>query len=167
MHNRRLFCALWPSEAERAALAAATQRLFPLSGRPVAPADLHITLAFIGAVAEPRVDRFLELRRSVSPVRISLDTLEHWPKSRVLVATASDVPDALRATVDALWQRLDRLGVQRETRAFRPHVTLARDVPRWRAGTAWPSVSWTAREIVVVESRPGEIPRYQPLDRRP
>ena len=167
MHTRRLFCALWPNDTERAALAAAAHRLFPLSGRPVATADLHVTLAFIGSVAEARVGSFLELRRSVSPVAMSLDALEHWPKSRVLVATARNVPDALRATVDTLWRRLDRLGVPREPRPFRPHVTLARDVQRWRASGPWQPVTWMAREIVVVESRPGATPRYQPVDRWP
>ncbi len=163
MNAHRLFYALWPDEAERAALAAAAQQLFPLSGRPVPAADLHVTLAFIGAVDAARLDRFLELAQPLPAAALSFDAVEHWPKSRVLVATMRMVPQELQRSVDGLWQRLDRLGVAREPRPFKPHVTLARDVRHWRGVKAWLPVTWTARQIRLVESHPDASPRYQLL----
>jgi RNA 2',3'-cyclic 3'-phosphodiesterase len=165
MQTDRLFYSLWPDEAERAALAAAAHRLFPLAGLAVPAADLHVTLAFVGAVDAARTARFLELNRALPTVALRFDAVEHWPKSRVLVATARVVPEGLLRGVDELWQRLDRLGVARDSRPFRPHVTLARDVRRWRGATNWLPVTWTAREIRLVRSDPDASPRYEPLPR--
>ncbi len=162
MQKHRLFFALWPDDPEREAMAAAARRLFPLSGRPVAAADLHVTLAFIGGVDAARVARFLELERTLPAIPLSFDALEHWGKPRVLVAAASTVPAALQRAVDELWQRLDRLGIARETRRFHPHVTLARDVRQPRSA-AWPAVCWHARSVRLIESRPDADPRYAPV----
>ena len=162
MHKHRLFFALWPEAAERDAMAAAARRLFPLSGRPVAAPDLHVTLAFVGGIDAERVGRFLELERALPAIPLSFDVLEHWGKPRVLVAAARQTPAALQRAVDDLWQRLDRLGVARETRPLRPHVTLARDVGQFR-GAPWPPVCWHARSIRLIESRPDADPRYAPV----
>lgn len=162
MARRRLFFALWPDSAQRAALAAAAQRLFPLSGRPVDAADYHVTLAFVGSVEESRLDAFRELAVPLAPVELTLDLVEHWPKPRVLVAAASRTPPALLAAVDALWHRLDRLGIAREARPFRAHATLARDVRQWRTGRPFPPVAWIASRISLVESRADAVPRYAP-----
>lgn len=163
MNTRRLFFALWPDEVERAALAAAAHRLFPLSGRPVAATDLHVTLAFIGAVPAARAERFIALTGRLAPVAVTFDAVECWTRSRVLVATARSIPPGLQTIVDELWQRLDRLGVAREPRPFRPHVTLARDVRHWRGASNWLPVTWTTREIQLLESCPEANPRYRPV----
>jgi 2'-5' RNA ligase len=162
MLNRRLFFALWPDDAERDAIVAAARRLFPLSGRPVSAADLHVTLAFVGSVDDARTDRLLELERPLPGIPLCFDHLEHWPKPRVLVAAARQTPAALQHVVDELWRRLDRFGFARETRPFRPHVTLARDVRPQRAG-AWSTACWHARAIRLIESRPETEPRYGPV----
>jgi 2'-5' RNA ligase len=164
MARRRLFYAIWPEPAERAALAAAAQSLFPLSGRPVAAADFHITLAFVGAVDDARLAAFQALAQPLTPFDVTLDALEHWPKPRVLVAAARHASSQLAATVAALWRQLDRLGVAREPRPFQAHATLARDVRQWRSGRSFPAVTWTATRIRLVESRSDASPRYAPLD---
>jgi 2'-5' RNA ligase len=163
MQTRRLFFALWPDETERAALAAAAHRLFPLSGRPVAAADLHVTLAFIGPVDVARAERFAALAGPLPPVTVTFDVIECWTRSRVLVTAARTVPPGLQRSVDDLWRRLDRLGVARDPRPFQPHISLARDVRHWRGAHDWQPVSWTARQIRLVESHPDATPRYQLL----
>lgn len=160
----RIFYALWPERAETLALASSCRNLFPLSGRPVDPRDLHVTLAFVGRVQTDRLAAFLELAGPIDPVVLELDRLEYWPKSRALVATTREVPEGLRACVDELWRRLDKLGVARDSRPFRPHVTLARDLPQWRADRRWTPVTWRAQRIRLLESRPDRVPRYEPLD---
>lgn len=152
--TRRLFFAFWPDERLRLALETARNRLFPLSGRPVAVAGLHVTAAFLGAVNEARLAALMTLCGPVPPLAITLDRLEHWQRPRVLVAATTHVPEDLRLIVDGLWQRLDRLGFARETRPFRPHVTLVRDVRTVRSGLPWTPLRWPVERVVLVESLP-------------
>jgi 2'-5' RNA ligase len=162
--SRRLFFAFWPDERLREALEAARNRLFPLSGRPVAVSGLHVTAAFLGAVSEARLPALLALRGTVPPLTVTFDRLEHWPKPRVLVAATTHLPDDLRDLVDGLWQRLDRLGFARETRPFRPHVTLARDVRSVRENLRWDPLPWPVDRLALVESvsTPGGV-IYRPV----
>ncbi|MEO7387115.1 MAG: RNA 2',3'-cyclic phosphodiesterase [Gammaproteobacteria bacterium] len=152
MATRRLFFAFWPDEHLRQAVENARNRLFPLSGRPVATAGLHVTAAFLGRVSETRLEALKALCGPVSPLTITLDRLEHWPKPRALVAATTRVPDDLRRVVDGLWQRLDRLGFAREARPFKPHVTLARDIRSVRAGLPWKPLPWPIDRLYLVES---------------
>jgi 2'-5' RNA ligase len=164
MAHARIFYALWPEAAETQALAASCRTLFPLAGRPVDARDYHVTLAFVGQVEVTRVSTFLELAGPIEPITLEFDLLEHWVKPRVLAAVSREVPEALRAIVDRLWHRLDRLGIARDPRPLRPHVTLARDVRQWHAERTWRPVTWHARRVRLVESRPQQLPRYWPLD---
>lgn len=152
MNQRRLFFAFWPDEPLRDALELARNRLFPLSGRPVAATGLHVTAAFLGAVSEARLEALEALRGPVPPLTITLDRVEHWPKPRVLVAATTHLSDDLRRFVDGLWQRLDRLGFAREPRPYRPHVTLARDVRSVRANLRWEPFDWPVDRLELVES---------------
>lgn len=165
LSQHRLFFAFWPDEALRGTLEAARARLFPLAGRPVDPGNLHVTLAFLGPVDGSKLMRLRELGGPMAPLPIVFDRLEHWTRPRVLAAVASQPPPRLRAIVDGLWQRLDRLGFAREPRPYVPHLTLVRDVKTLRAGLAWPPLEWTAYRIQLIESAstPGGV-RYAPLD---
>ena len=157
----RVFLAFWPDAAARSALEAARHRLFPLSGRAVDAVDLHLTAAFLGSVEPERLDALRGLCGPVAAGVLKLDRAEHWPKSAVLVAGASQTPPALSRCIDDLWRRLDRLGFARETRAFRPHVTLARDVPSVRPSLRWTPVDWPLGRIGLFRSMPaGQAPRY-------
>lgn len=150
--TRRLFFAFWPDDETRSALEAGRARLFPLAGRPVPAAGLHVTTAFVGSVKEERVAALLALAGSVPPLTVTFDRLEHWAKPRVLVAATTYLPGDMKKVVDGLWQRLDRLGFARETRPFRPHVTLVRDIRSVRAGLPWPPFAWRIDRLALVES---------------
>ena len=164
MNERRLFFAFWPDEATRAALERSRASLFPLSGRPVEPSNLHVTAAFLGGVAAERVPRLEALAGPVAPFTLAFDRLELWRKPKVLTATASEPGTRAGAIVDALWQRLDRQGFARDPRPFVPHVTLARDVRSVRPGLRWTTVHWTVDRVQLVEStRTATGVRYQPI----
>jgi RNA 2',3'-cyclic 3'-phosphodiesterase len=68
--TRRLFFALWPDQAMREALAAATddalRAVRAVHGLPVPIANLHVTLAFLGSVPEASLARVVDLAQKLS-----------------------------------------------------------------------------------------------------
>src|SRR5579883_616458 len=65
--TRRLFFALWPDEAMREAMVQAIREPVRASGgRPVHAGNLHVTLAFLGAVPERRLTELAEAARAAA-----------------------------------------------------------------------------------------------------
>lgn len=129
----RLFFALWPSPARRQALAAAIARaVSQVDGRPVPPANLHVTLAFLGTAPADRLPELVLAggQCGYRAFELDFDRLEYWPKPKVFVGMASTPPAAGVALVDRLWRRLEPLGFPREQRPWRPHITLVRKIRR-------------------------------------
>jgi len=132
-HPLRLFFALWPGPAHRQALAAATARAVSrVDGQVVPPGNFHITLAFLGAVPGRTFVHLVEIggQGGYRSFELDFDRLEYWPKPRVYVAMPARVPPEGTALVEQLWQRIEPLGFARETRPWRPHLTLARKLRR-------------------------------------
>jgi 2'-5' RNA ligase len=93
--------------------------------RWIPPEKLHITAKFIGEWPE---DRLGELQRALASIRarpfeVHIRGLDWLPTALCAGVEASPPLLALAAATDAA---LDPLGIVRETRAYRPHVTLAR-----------------------------------------
>src|SRR5882757_5148831 len=85
--TRRLFFALWPSDDLRAALVAHTsEAVQAFRCRPTFANNLHVTLAFLGAVPTARVNELMEIGRSlsVSGCELNFDRLVVWKQARVL-----------------------------------------------------------------------------------
>jgi len=130
-HTPRLFFALWPSDRERQALAIATgAAVAQVDGQAVAVGNLHVTLAFLGAVPGETVARLIEIggQADGSAMALEFERLEFWPKSKVLVAIPTVTPVEGVELVDRLWQRIEPLGIEREKRPWHPHLTLVRRV---------------------------------------
>jgi RNA 2',3'-cyclic 3'-phosphodiesterase len=169
--NRRLFFALWPTDAVRAQLAAAAQS-YAEFGRAIAARNLHVTVAFLGAVAEERLDHVVEIARSTQKLTLDgkfmlhLDRLEFWRRSSLIALTATQVPPELLKIVDGLRAGLRERGFElQEHDAFRPHVTLVRDVARGPAAAAVTPVQWPVESFALVESQVGQRgSQYSVLD---
>jgi 2'-5' RNA ligase len=168
----RLFFALWPGEAHRAALArASAAAVAQVMGRPVTPGHLHVTLAFLGSVPAPRFAPVVAIGGQVRWPIVQLDfgRIEFWARPKVLVAIAEPVPAAGQAIVDRLWQDLEPLGFAREPRPWRPHLTLVRRVSRpppenLEMEPAVPDPGAPAWRLALVDSRAGpDGPHYEPL----
>lgn len=155
--TRRLFVALWPSVELRNAIVQDSQEIVGgAGGRPIPAENVHITLAFLGAVPESRLkDILVGLRETKSPtVDLTLDRLAWWRRQRLLCLEPTVLPEALSQSVDGLHAVLRERGFALERRSFRPHVTLARDVPREPTIKPIRQLRWPVDKFVLVESRP-------------
>jgi RNA 2',3'-cyclic 3'-phosphodiesterase len=162
--GRRVFFALWPTRRVRERLVAATRdAVASAGGRAVHPENYHITIAFLGEVDEPALDRLLAVPPvRTGPVDLALDRLGGFGRARVAWLAPTRMPSALTALEQVLWRRLENAGFKRETRPFRPHLTLARKA-RPVQGMLEP-VRWRATRLALVESVAGvDGARYRPL----
>lgn len=152
----RLFFALWPDSPVREALERAAAALQPVcGGRPVAPRNLHATLAFLGQVDSGRVPQLDRLAGSLphSAFDLRLDHIATFPRAGVVYAGARCVPTALRVLARELADALRAGGFRSEARVYVPHVTLLRDATT-AVGPPLPplEVLWQVRHIVLAES---------------
>jgi len=172
-HTLRLFFALWPSLAERNALAIATgAAVAQVDGQVVPAGNLHVTLAFLGSVPGETFAQLVEIGGQVDGPRVDLDfeRLEYWPKPKVLVAIPSRTPVQGVELVERLWEGIEALGIEREMRPWHPHLTLVRRLRRpppegLRISAGPPASAGTARwGLALVESTThASGPRYKAL----
>ncbi len=165
--GRRLFLALWPGEAERQALVAAYRSAIPgAAGRAVPAGNLHMTLEFLGPVAEEALPALVALgtQAALPDARLTLDRLDWWRGAATLVAAPSAAPAGLLTAQAQLRESLAAQGFRVDTRPFRPHVTLARKVAAAPSAAVLTGVEWSLGELALVESVPTpEGSRYTPL----
>ena len=130
--SRRLFVACdLPPEAQKAVAAWQDRELAPRDELRV-NRSLHVTLCFLGAVAERRVDDVcaalaaLQLPALPSGLGAALFLPERGAR-RVVALVLDDPEGALTATQRSVSQALYRLGVYTpEKRPYLPHLTVAR-----------------------------------------
>ena len=164
--RHRVFFALWPDDATRAAISRATRDVVRVSrGRPIAKERLHVTIAFLGELTAAG----LEVARGVPPIpvgpfELTFDAVGVWPESKILWLAPSTTPDALTQLEERLWTELVERGFRAEERVYRPHVTLARRARSVEA--AVDPVSFPVRDLALVESFPdGRNVHYEVLER--
>ena len=159
----RMFFALWPDADTRACIAGAAAAL-RLSGgaRPVPRENYHVTLAFVGDVAESRLAVLQQVgfaQRAIA-CRIEFDACQYWPDPRVVVAAARQTPAALLELWAGLHAELARHGPALNSRCpqsappppLRAHVTLARKVAQIPVLQAMSPFRWSARTFSLVRS---------------
>jgi len=166
--RHRVFFALWPDDATRAAMSRATRDAVRLSGgRPIAKERLHVTIAFLGELTAAGLD----VARGVPPIpvgpfELTFDAVGVWPESKILWLAPSTMPDALTQLEERLWTELVERGFRAEERVYRPHVTLARRARP--VESAVEPVSFPVRDLALVESFPdGRNVHYEVLERWP
>lgn len=180
----RLFFALLPPPQVRAALAGAQKELVPLctSGGFSRPENLHITVVFLG---EQPQESLPALRRAATKAAASLSafpiTVEGFGsfssrEGSVLWAGVGEGRAEAERLYALLADELRQNGFAIETRAFTPHLTLARrvraDEPGGMAalaeGWALPPQHFTAGALSLMEStRENGLLRYTELFQAP
>ncbi len=187
---RRLFVALEPPEPVRRRIAAAAEKIRreagPAAGevRWVPAENVHLTMQFLGAVPEERVEAVGEAIAAAAagarPILLEVKGAGGFPNARrprvVWLGLAGEV-EPLAGLAAELGTRLAPLGFPPEARPFSAHQTLgrARD-QRGAAGLGGAlaaaaqaeGVAWRATELVLFESHLSPRgPRYEPVKRAP
>jgi len=155
----RCFIALQPDEAARERLdrlAREQHARFP-SARPMRRENIHLTLAFIGAL-DAELAQQVAARLAAEPCAPFdwlLDAAGAFAGARVLWAGGSD--PQLDTLAEHSRRLLDELGVRYDRKPFVAHVTLLRNVPRESARDAArriePPILWRAGGAVLLESQ--------------
>jgi 2'-5' RNA ligase len=130
----RLFVALEIPPGVHAALGEISAKLRPHAGRGVRWTDLrgiHLTLKFIGEVDTSRVQAIrssLASVRAAQPVEVAFRGLGWFPNARHPRVFWAGVEggSGLAALAVEVERVLEPLGIAKEAREFRPHLTLAR-----------------------------------------
>lgn len=155
--TQRLFFALWPDAATRAALAVMAGVLRRTCGGRAPRADqLHLTLAFLGDVPEARSAELADLAAALraQPFVLNLDQVGWWRRHRLVWAAPQTCPPALEVLAAVLAGRLQAGGFHTERRRFLPHVTLLRDAGQAPALTACAPLTWRPTQFVLACSQP-------------
>lgn len=129
----RLFVAIALKESLRGAIVQFQQDLKPAAPelRWVRPEGMHLTLKFIGHVEDdtlPQITKALAQVKADAPAEIDCREAGFLPnerRPRVLFVAISADP-VLAELAQKIEDALAPLGIEREARAFRAHLTLAR-----------------------------------------
>lgn len=150
----RLFFALWPDVAARAAMTSAMDRLPDRCGRLVQPGNLHITLLFLGPIARAQEQCILNGARNISitPQTLILDKLGWWQRPQVIWLASEQVPEVLGELADELRTVAGKCGIKTDERPFLPHATLARKVKKRVVLPDIAPVTWQVRDYCLVRS---------------
>ncbi len=188
--NLRLFVALDPPEPVRRRIAAMQAELRRAAGRHadevrwVAPEDVHLTLQFLGAVPEERLEALRGALAAAAgearPLALELKGAGGFPSARrprVVWAGVGGEVVPLASLAAGLGRRLAPLGFPPEDRPLSPHLTLGRA----REGRGAPGLGGALAQVASLEGAPWRAEalvlyrshlspagaRYQPLDRFP
>ncbi|AHG19409.1 2'-5' RNA ligase [Chania multitudinisentens RB-25] len=128
-NSRRLFFALpLPAALQQQVIHWRANAFQPEDGRPVAAANLHLTLAFLGDVS---TQKELALKTLAGRIRqtgfnLCLDDLGHWPRPGVVWLGSKRAPRALLQLAELLRSQAARSGCYQSPLPFYPHITLLR-----------------------------------------
>lgn len=124
----RLFFALECPAKTAVAIADWRDRQLPALSGPVAMANFHITLAFLGAVDEHSLERLclaVDERAPSAAGSLLLDQTGYWPRPQILWLGPTQWPLSLEQLSAGL-HKLGRRGRGKQGSGFQPHITLFR-----------------------------------------
>lgn len=154
--DRRLFLALWPDPGLRQLLKERRDAWsWPQSATPVHADKLHLTLHFLGALPAERLPELLDgFAVPFELFRLDLTHATVWHNG-IAVLEPDATPPALAGLHARLTDALARLGLEPETRRYRPHVTMARRATGAVVPTDDVPVEWDVRGYALLESTNG------------
>lgn len=151
----RVFFALWPDEVVREQFMQWAKLLHETCGGSITrPANLHITLAFLGDVAVSRLGELKLLAAKLGGLafNLSFTAPAYWRHNRIVWAPADATPQALSDLVKEIERSLQTAGFSFDERPYAPHLTLLRKA-RWDPpARTLKNINWEINEYVLVRS---------------
>lgn len=147
------------------------ERQLAADGRPVPPANFHVTLAFAGDLPQKSLE-YLELTTAdcllsaaAHGTTLCLDQVGYWSKPGILWLGPSRWPDTLETIASALRQQVSKAGGKGDRRVFQPHISLFRNCGKPPANSLQaPSFELFYDTITLYESVKGRRSvHYQPI----
>lgn len=152
----RLFFALWPDVPATERLSGLAQDASALwGGRAIRPDSLHLTLAFLGGIAEERCPALHSVGKGLQlpAFEFRLDRCAYWAHNRIFWAGCREPNRDLQYLASRLAESLRQSGFRLEERAFSAHVTLVRHMEkRPEPLPKYPPIRWRADELCLVQS---------------
>lgn len=158
----RLFFGLELDAATTLAIADWRDRQLLCQGRPVPPANFHITLAFIGELPMPAIERLCQSVDDWVPgaglpgATLRLDRIGYWPSPGIFWLGPSEWPGHLSRLAGKLGSLAGAAGSKKDRNSFQPHITLYRrctEPPP--APPSIPALEMQYRHCTLFESRQG------------
>ena len=141
------------------------------AGVPVAAANMHMTLAFLGEVSAEKQRALATLAGRIQKpgFTLHLDDAGQWLRSRVVWLGTRQPPRGVLQLANMLRAQAARSGCYQSPQPFHPHITLLRDarhaVPIPPPGFSW---AFAVNEFVLYESSFSRgRTRYKALERYP
>lgn len=99
----------------------------------VKPNNIHITLKFLGNVDESKItDIERAIENAVNQIKpfstevVSVGVFPNYKKPRVIWIAAKSEKDLLKLLAQQIDNELHKLGFEKESRSFEPHLTIGR-----------------------------------------
>jgi 2'-5' RNA ligase len=151
----RLFFASFLDSDWRRSVSAAVRTLKLQAGsKNLPPENYHLTLVFLGEVPDSKIQAVREVgdaqRIACFPLRF--DRWEYWEGARAVVASASDLPQALMTLRASIATALTQRGVAFDDKPLRPHITVARKLTQAPVLPELSEFSCTLRAFSLVSS---------------
>lgn len=167
----RVFFGLELDTATTVQIADWRDRQFPLAARPVPPGNFHITLAFVGELREPTLERLcLSVDEWLKTATIrgagfNLDHTGYWHKPGIYWLGPRAWPSPLSQLARKLRGLASGAGARRDRNPFQPHITLFRRCSAAPPAPAiTPCLAQVYQQFTLFESRQGKRGvSYHPL----
>lgn len=99
----------------------------------VKPINLHLTLKFLGEISPKQLENInqitAEIVKTITDFKIKLESLGVFPNpacARIIWVGTDQAPDALGQIFAQLEKKLAELGIPKEDRPFKAHITIGR-----------------------------------------
>lgn len=125
-----------------------------ITGRPVKPQNIHLTLVFLGPLPVNQMQHIIEQAKTIhwQSFQFELTTFGCFKKSRVAWLGVSEVPTALLELQQQLANKAKDCEIQYSDKQYLPHVTLSRKAKPISLQAISP-IRWPVSEYVLFESK--------------